>query len=80
MGKDSDHITIKELRTPRAAAIAGILFAILFSTSYFLILRHAPGNSGNLENWLEMNSKSLSMGIHAVNPSFRHSPKTNPGR
>lgn len=63
MGKDSDHITIKELRTPRAAAIAGILFAILFSTSYFLILQHAPGNTGNLEKWLALNSDSLSMGI-----------------
>ena len=63
MGDDSDHVTSKELRTPRAAAIAGIVFAILFSTSYFLILQHAPGNSGNLAKWLALNSESLSTGI-----------------
>lgn len=63
MGDDSDHVTSKELRTPRAAAIAGIVFAILFSTSYFLILQHAPGNSGNLDKWLALNSESLSTGI-----------------
>ena len=63
MGDDSDHVTIKQLRTPRAAAIAGIIFAVLFSTSYFLILQHAPGNSGNVRAWLAMNSDSLSMGI-----------------
>ena len=63
MGDDSDHVTSKELRTPRAAAIAGIVFAILFSTSNFLILQHAPGNSGNLDKWLALNSELLSTGI-----------------
>lgn len=63
MSDDSDHVTSKELRTPRAAAIAGIIFAILFATSYFLILQHAPGKSGDIQTWLALNSKSLSMGI-----------------
>jgi hypothetical protein len=36
------HIASENLVTPRAAAIAGILFAILFGTSYTLLVRAMP--------------------------------------
>lgn len=43
MTQSESHISNKNLLTPRAAAMAGILFAVLFGTSYTLILRSMPG-------------------------------------
>jgi hypothetical protein len=36
------HIEAKNLKTPRAAAIAGILFSLLFITSHLLIKNSSP--------------------------------------
>jgi len=63
MGDNSRHITNKELRTPRAAAITGIIFAILYSTSYFLILHRAPGSSADIASWLARDGETISIGI-----------------
>lgn len=52
MSEDSDQLTDRELRTPRAAAITGILFAVLFSTSYSVTLNRAPGVSADIASWL----------------------------
>ena len=39
------------------------MFAVLFSTSYFLILQHAPGSSASIKTWLAADSKKISIGI-----------------
>lgn len=63
MMDEAGHITDRELRTPRAAAIAGIIFAILFATSYFLIFRGAPVTSENFAAWLEVHAETAETGV-----------------
>ena len=40
-------------RTPRAAAIAGILFGILFSYCIVLVQLAVPANPGDLKDWTD---------------------------
>jgi len=54
--KDSTRM---KLRTPRAAAIAGILFAVLFGASLVLIRTSIPADPAADSAWLETNSKTL---------------------
>jgi hypothetical protein len=63
MSENSNHLTDRELRTPRAAAITGILFAVLFSTSYSLILYRAPGASADIASWLARDSETVMTGV-----------------
>ncbi|MEJ2600139.1 MAG: hypothetical protein P8Z00_17530 [Anaerolineales bacterium] len=46
-------LTNRRLKTPRAAAIAGILFAVLFSTSMIMIRLSVPGTLADQSAWLE---------------------------
>lgn len=56
MTQSESHISNKNLLTPRAAAMAGILFAVLFGTSYTLILRSMPGLDADTGAWLASRS------------------------
>ena len=58
-----EQLTSRRLRTPRAAAIAGILFALLYATSFFLLLRQAPGRSGDVVEWLARDGAYLVTGF-----------------
>lgn len=58
-----EHLTNRGLRTPRAAAIAGILFAVLYATSFSLVLRQAPGRSGDVAEWLARDGEYLVTGF-----------------
>jgi hypothetical protein len=55
MANEQITLTRRVLRTPRAAAIAGILFAVLFSTSVTLIRLSVPANSADGGAWLAAN-------------------------
>jgi hypothetical protein len=63
MDGQTGHVTDRHLRTPRAAAIAGILFAVLFATSYWLIYQHAPGNSADFATWLAAHAETVTWGV-----------------
>ena len=52
----------REVRTPRAAAIAGILFAVLLSVTIVLLHWGMPAN-GAASNWLTDTSRRRSVGI-----------------
>jgi hypothetical protein len=58
MIKDEDNYLteIRRLTTPRAAAIAGILFSLLFSTSLVLLRSAIPMNLTAGTEWLETGS------------------------
>jgi hypothetical protein len=56
----------KRLTTPRAAAIAGILFALLYSTSLVLIRLTIPADGAGGSDWLETNSRSISLALNLV--------------
>jgi hypothetical protein len=61
MKQTKSHISNEHLVTPRAAAIAGILFAILFGTSYTLILRSTPEFGADTGAWLASSSGTANM-------------------
>jgi hypothetical protein len=46
------EIIREELRTPRAAAVAGVVFSLLFGASLVLIRVSVPGNPTDARNWL----------------------------
>jgi hypothetical protein len=58
--------TEQRLRTPRAAAVAGIIFALLLSTSYVLIRLSIPENIMDSGDWLEDNLGTVSFALTLV--------------
>ncbi|MCO6451977.1 MAG: hypothetical protein J5I90_14435 [Caldilineales bacterium] len=54
------------LRTPRAAAIAGILFALLFGAAIILIRASLPVNPPVEGLWLEQNADRTTLGLSLV--------------
>jgi hypothetical protein len=63
MSKTEKHVSNRSLRTPRAAAIAGILFALLFGTSYILIQISIPAISDGGANWLTNQPETITFGL-----------------
>ena len=65
MSDEAPHLTDRRLRTPRAAAIAGILFALLLGTSYVLIRLSIPQDPADGGKWLEErgNTVILALGL-----------------
>jgi hypothetical protein len=60
---DPAHLSGQELRTPAAAAVAGILFALLYGTSYILILRAAPAFDADTGAWLSKGENTLRLAV-----------------
>ncbi len=56
------YLTRKKLRAPRSAAIAGILFALLYSASLALIRLSVP--AGNV--WLDSSSRTIALALNLV--------------
>ena len=63
MDGQAGHATDRHLRTPRAAAIAGIAFAVIFATSYWLIYQQAPGDNADFATWLAAHGETVSWGV-----------------
>jgi MFS family permease len=57
------HLSYHPLRTPRAAAIAGILFAVLQIASYILVQATIPIESVDPSDWLAEQAGSISLGL-----------------
>jgi hypothetical protein len=49
---DGDELMSRSLRTPRAAAIAGVLFALLLTTTLTLVRLAIPSDAGDVGAWL----------------------------
>lgn len=56
----------KRLETPRAAAAAGILFALLYSTSLILIRISVPAELTADTEWLEVNARPIILALNLV--------------
>jgi hypothetical protein len=57
------NLTTQRLKTPRAAALAGILFAVLFTSSYVLIRLSIPANPADAGAWLEERAGTVSLAL-----------------
>jgi hypothetical protein len=53
----------QRLKAPRAAAIAGVLFAVLYGSSIVLIRLAVPADPADAGEWLRVNARILSLGL-----------------
>ena len=64
---DEAHpLTDRRLRTPRAAAVAGILFSVLLSTGYILIRISIPADPSDGGVWLEERAGTVALALSMV--------------
>lgn len=66
MSETNTHISGHRLRTPRAAALAGIVFALLFATSIVLLRISIPADPTDGGAWLGEYSKNVSFALTLV--------------
>ena len=66
MTGSNTHLSDRALRTPRAAAIAGILFALLYSTSWILIRLSIPAEALEASDWIEQQAGNLSLAMSLI--------------
>jgi hypothetical protein len=59
-------VIIKSLKTPRSAAVAGIVFALLYGTALVLIRISIPADLKADSAWLETNSNKVSLALNLV--------------
>lgn len=66
ISKEIIDLANRRLKTPRAAAIAGILFAVLFSVSLALIRLSIPSRLGDQGAWLENQAGRVSVALNLI--------------
>ena len=66
MDGTQSSINDRALRTPRAAAIAGIVFALLYGASLVLIRISIPAEAGADSQWLATNSRRVALALNLV--------------
>ena len=66
MANEPITLTRRAIKTPRAAAIAGILFAVLFGTSVTLIRVSVPANPADSGTWLAANTGGISLALNLM--------------
>jgi len=59
-------LTRRKLRTPRAASVAGILFALLYGASLVLIRLSIPSDMAANPAWLETNARTIVLALNLV--------------
>ena len=57
------HLTGHELRSPRAAAFAGIIFSVLFSSSFVMLLRAMPDAAVDTGAWIATDGGRVSLAL-----------------
>jgi hypothetical protein len=66
MSDEVPHLTDLRLKTPRAAAVAGILFAVLLITANVLIRLSIPPDPADSGVWLEEQAKTVALALSLV--------------
>ncbi|TVR63014.1 MAG: hypothetical protein EA420_08330 [Candidatus Competibacteraceae bacterium] len=66
MMKPEESLTAVRLRAPRAAAIAGILFAVLLMTSFWLIRLAVPADPLEAGAWLQTRANTVALALNLV--------------
>ena len=60
------NLTNQKLKTPRAAALAGILFTVLFSSSVVLIRVSIPADPTDAGTWLKERAGTVTLALSLV--------------
>jgi hypothetical protein len=66
MEEEKGSVIAAQLRAPRAGAVAGILFSILFITSVVLIRLSVPDSPGDPGTWLAQSAKSIRLALNLL--------------
>src|SRR6516162_3745685 len=66
MESGRERITHAQLRTPRAAAVAGILFSVLLFVTFGLVRISLPGDPFEPGAWLENSLLYVTLAMHLV--------------
>ncbi|MFN2227483.1 MAG: hypothetical protein ACK2UY_14270 [Anaerolineae bacterium] len=66
MSDDVQPLTDRRLTTPRAAAVAGILFSLLLSAAYVLIRISIPADPADGGAWLEERASTVALALSLV--------------
>jgi hypothetical protein len=66
MTTDQELLTRQMLRTPRAAAVAGILFAVLLGAAFALIRISIPADPADGGAWLEERASTVALALSLV--------------
>jgi hypothetical protein len=66
MAQAKATLTRKRLTTPRAASVAGILFALLYGVSLVLIRLSIPSDLAANPAWLETNARTIVLALNLV--------------
>ena len=59
-------LTRTNLRTPKAAAIAGMLFSLLTVAAFWLFWISVPADPQDAGSWLTENSKTVALGLNLI--------------
>jgi hypothetical protein len=62
----TNSLTYATSKTPRAAAIAGILFAVLLIIVFWLLRRSVPADPREPGSWLKGNSEDVTLALNLV--------------
>ncbi len=63
---DHGSMAAEALRTPRAAAIAGIVFSVLLMVSLWLLRESTPTDPADIGEWLRTGSEKVSIALNLV--------------
>jgi len=63
---ESQSLTRPSLRTPRAAAIAGMLFSVLLIAAFWLLTNAMPADPQEPGAWLATDSRSVALALHLL--------------
>ena len=66
MESSQERLTYAQLRTPRAAAVAGILFSVLLFVTFGLVRISLPGDPFEPGAWLENSLLYVTLAMHLV--------------
>src|SRR5262249_44111919 len=61
-----DVVTRANLKTPRAAAIAGIVFSVLLIAIFWLFRTSVPADPLEHGDWLATNSRAAALGLNLI--------------
>jgi len=61
-----EHLVQSRLKTPRAAAIAGIIFSALFVSAFTLLRVSIPSDPVDSGEWLSTSSKAVTLALNLI--------------
>ena len=62
----NESLSRPNLKTPKAAAIAGMVFSLLIIMAFWLLLISVPADPQEPGSWLGANSNTVALGLNLI--------------